>query len=487
MKRRSIFPIASMGLLLLIQHPGGAVAAPPTPDDVARGAIKAVKEGRLDDFARAVHPQALAQFRSAMSTLIDGAAKEGKTDEILRLFDGAKGVDEVKALDAAAFMAAYLRGTMRLTPEIKERLAKSTEKILGDVAEGGETVHVVYRPTMPGVEARFLTCKVLSLRKDGPGWGLLLSGDIESRLALLKQSLAGKPAIPRIDFAASRLEPLGRVTENGENGHAVYRLTSPIGDIPVTMVEVLSLGKADPGFAVLREGKPKEVARLIGQRIGIEKEPPPDLEKAAPAPSNRRPGPPAGEKARSQPRTGRTPGLAKAGQFPPTRSPAPVPKADHPPEGFRDLPPSFFGGDRDRFRDFAPPGGVLVGVHVSYIMRFGGPKISSIRPVYRSGDVLKEGKRHGGLLGKETTAIARPVYAVGALKTHTGLTVDGFELVFMRIEGDHLDPSDSYTSPWLGDEKGGSPRDVSSEGKLPVGLLGRAGKEVNALGLIVEE
>jgi hypothetical protein len=34
---------------------------------------------------------------------------------------------------------------------------------------------------------------------------------------------------------------------------------------------------------------------------------------------------------------------------------------------------------------------------------------------------------------------------------------------------------------------GGSPHDVSSEGKIPVGLQGRAGREVNALVLIVEK
>ncbi len=83
--------------------------------------------------------------------------------------------------------------------------------------------------------------------------------------------------------------------------------------------------------------------------------------------------------------------------------------------------------------------------------------------------------------------MAKPGYAIGAINTHTGLTVDGFEMVFMRIDGDKLDSTDSYQSPWLGDEKGGSPRNVSSDGKIPLGLQGRAGKEVYALGLIVRE
>jgi hypothetical protein len=130
---------------------------------------------------------------------------------------------------------------------------------------------------------------------------------------------------------------------------------------------------------------------------------------------------------------------------------------------------------------------VLIGARVSYIMRFGGPKISSIQPIYRVGDKQVNGKRWGGLLGEETTEVAKPGYAIGALNTYTGLAVDGFEMVFMKIDGDRLDPEDSYTSSWLGDKKGGSPRDVSSEGKIPVGLQGRAGKEVFGLGLIVQE
>jgi hypothetical protein len=163
----------------------------------------------------------------------------------------------------------------------------------------------------------------------------------------------------------------------------------------------------------------------------------------------------------------------------------PAPTESELPDGLVGLPETFFGGNRDRFTDIAPDGGMLVGVSVSYITRFGGPKISSVVPIYRVGEKLVDGKRHGKLLGKETKAVAKPGYAVGAVKTHTGLTVDGFEMVFMKVDGDRLDASDAYNSPWLGDVKGGSPRDVSSDGKIPVGLQGRSGQEVNALGLIV--
>lgn len=179
--------------------------------------------------------------------------------------------------------------------------------------------------------------------------------------------------------------------------------------------------------------------------------------------------------------------VPKRAPAPATRRPSPNAAEGGLPEGMVGLPETFFGGNRDRFVDVAPAGGVLVGVRVSYIMRLGGPKVSSVQPVYRIGERLVDGKRHGTLLSQESKAIAKPDYAVGAIKTHTGLTVDGFELVFMKVDGDHLDANDSYKSSWLGDVKGGSPRDVSTEGKVPVGLQGRSGKEVKALGLIVRE
>jgi hypothetical protein len=191
-----------------------------------------------------------------------------------------------------------------------------------------------------------------------------------------------------------------------------------------------------------------------------------------------------GAVAKAMPRIPRSPAKTKTRKSQPPDSSTTTSELR---EGLIDIPATFRGGDRDRFHDIGPAGGVLVGARVSYIMRFGGPKISSIQSIYRVGEKLVNGDRRGGLLGRETAAIAKPGYAVGAINTHTGLTVDGFEMVFMRIDGDRLNSGDSYNSPWLGDQQGGSPSDVSSEGKIPVGLQGRAGKEVYGLGLTVQK
>jgi hypothetical protein len=174
------------------------------------------------------------------------------------------------------------------------------------------------------------------------------------------------------------------------------------------------------------------------------------------------------------------------GASPPARPSSVGGRKSYPPERLAEQPETFFGGDQDLFREVGPVGGMLAGVRVSYKPFFGGPKISSVQPIFRSGSRLIEGRKYGTVNGPETTAVARTGYAVGALRTHAGLGLDGFEMIFMKVRDGRLDPSDSYNSPWLGDIHGGGPSDVMNiDGLLVVGLKGRASETVRALGLIV--
>jgi hypothetical protein len=155
----------------------------------------------------------------------------------------------------------------------------------------------------------------------------------------------------------------------------------------------------------------------------------------------------------------------------------------YPEEDLQDLTRTFLGKDRDGFRDVGPAGSVLVGVRVSYIEKFGGPKIGSVQPIFRSGKNLYEGRIHGDVRGPVLAFVAKADYAVGGLSMHTGLGVDGFRIIYMKTDGEHLDPNDSYNSPWIGDEKGGGPGEVMSKGNMIVGLQGRSEADINALGL----
>ncbi|WP_143206274.1 hypothetical protein [Singulisphaera sp. GP187] len=408
-----------------------------------------------------------------MSVLLDAASKAKQSSQVLALFEGVKSADDLKKLDDLAFFTSFVRHELKVKPELKEALAKMTVQTLGHVPDGKALQHVVYRTNLPFSGKNIDTVKVISLRKNGETWGMLLSGTVEATIESLKLRVKGKSEFPQFNYAASKVEPLGQLPEGEQKAHVVYRLTTPLGNSKVTKIEVLSLDETDPGWSVLKTGKTDNLTTLIEQSIGIRKVAQPDLQK----------GPSAMVLATSD-----FPDPASLPRTNPKilgRSASKRSKTGYSRDEVDDLPTSFFGGDRDRFHDVASKGGVLVGVRVSYVTKFGGRKISSVQPIYRSGEVLREGGVYGQVLSPLTTAIAKPGYGVGALKTHTGLTVDGFGMVFMKIDDNHLNPSDTYNSPWLGDRNGGSPKDVESDGSIPVGLQGRAGKEVNALGLIL--
>jgi hypothetical protein len=176
----------------------------------------------------------------------------------------------------------------------------------------------------------------------------------------------------------------------------------------------------------------------------------------------------------------------------PSRPPAPGGMARLPaerPDRFPGSGPSF-GRPESPFEDVGPAGALLVGVRYSTHPFGGRPKISSVQPLYRASatsPTLIEGDRHGEVTGAETTAVARPGYAVGAMRNRTGLSLDGFILVFMKVDGDRLDSSDSYESPVLGDSQGGRAAFVPGNRRPAIGVRGRAAKNVNALGLILQD
>jgi hypothetical protein len=473
MKRAALALFAGVNLLLLPARAGHA-AEPGSPEAVVGKAMDDFNHGRVDKFVEATHPEAMAEIRAMILELCDAAAKRDNDAQLLAMFPGVKDVGALKALDAAN-MYTLMLGSIAANPEVKKALAASRVETLGHVDEGADTTHVVYRSTVKLGAQPITRLYVSSLRKSGPDWKLSLLGDLAAQLPAMRRNLAGDLTLPRLD--GTRVEVLGSVPDKKRDGLVVYRASVPVGDTFLNKMAVKAVSKSSPAWKALRAGKPDGMVALIKQDLGVPAAPP-EARKERPRMTPR-----ADRTPKTPPRVARSPARKKATtrRQPPGAAPAELP------EGLTALPPTFFGGDRDRFYDVGPEGGVLVGVRVSYVMRFGGPKVSSVQPVFRVGEKLVNGKRHGGLLGKETTAVAKPGYAVGAINTHTGLTVDGFELVFMKVDGDHLDPDDSYKSPWLGDKEGGSPRDVSGDGKTPVGLQGRAGREINALGLIVGE
>ncbi len=183
------------------------------------------------------------------------------------------------------------------------------------------------------------------------------------------------------------------------------------------------------------------------------------------------------------------PDQARANGDPPPNNEIPVNPVEPAPEdlGPKEALTRIVGATSDpTFRDQAPDGGVLVGFDVGLAPAFGVELVRTIQPRYQTpkGEVM--GRKFGAEFTKTVAVKAKPGYAVGAINVKAGLVVNGFSTTFMRLNGNALDPSDSYTSPWIGDKTGGNgPTVLGGDGALIIGIIGkRNARECNGLGLL---
>jgi hypothetical protein len=139
------------------------------------------------------------------------------------------------------------------------------------------------------------------------------------------------------------------------------------------------------------------------------------------------------------------------------------------------------GGGGGAFDEVGPPGTRLVGFHL-----VDGGAINVLQPIYRGPGGAVAGVSHGGNPGTAVDVVAKDGYAVGAVVVRSGDWIDALRVVFMRVRGKRLDPSDSYESPWYGGSGGGETK-LGGDGSPVVGVFGASGDFIDSIGLNLEK
>jgi hypothetical protein len=151
------------------------------------------------------------------------------------------------------------------------------------------------------------------------------------------------------------------------------------------------------------------------------------------------------------------------------------------------------------FTEMPPQGALLVGFECG-VGKFGNIDcVYALRPLYLTADGVDSYQEFGLFADRrlpknkviKTRVVksvhieARPGYAVGGLTLRAGLCINGLSVTFMKIKGRALDPTQSYTSDWVGDRTGGREASVDADGALVVGVYGSQDDDhVFGLGLI---
>ncbi|QGQ26152.1 hypothetical protein F1728_27255 [Gimesia benthica] len=129
------------------------------------------------------------------------------------------------------------------------------------------------------------------------------------------------------------------------------------------------------------------------------------------------------------------------------------------------------------FQSVIPEGKTLLGFECSLGSWAGEPAIRSLTPLSERKPARK----------RNITVMAKEGYAVGGMKIDAPKYVSAVQVVFYRLTDDgQLDPNDSYTSDWLGTPSGKEVPVIEGAGKQVIGIHGRRGAVLDALGLVFE-
>ena len=191
--------LAALCLLQAAPSPAPAQAAAATADtesaqQVTMHFIDAMRANDWNGVAKLMHPGALHQLREFFAVLFESPDAEPIRRELL----GVSTIAEARAMSDTALFVSLLRMSTR-SPEMSDVFKSAKVQILGQVNEGRDTTHVVYRMQMTLEGTPVTTMDVFSLARSPAGWRGLLKGDMAAVAAAIRAAVqrGSSPDRPR--------------------------------------------------------------------------------------------------------------------------------------------------------------------------------------------------------------------------------------------------------------------------------------------------
>ncbi len=177
----------SAALTLTLILPALAQSAE-TPESVAKAYFAAMKAGDWAKCASYMHPEALASMKRSFGAVV----KSDKSERTARDIFGLNGNADFEKLSDARVFERLMDFIASAVPELKTALASSTNNVLGQVGEGQELVHIVYRTLLKLGQREVSQVELISLKKSGTTWRALLTADMEELFEKFAEGMSGK-------------------------------------------------------------------------------------------------------------------------------------------------------------------------------------------------------------------------------------------------------------------------------------------------------
>lgn len=178
--------------------PLGAAAEDQKPEQIANEYIRAMSDQRVNVVADCMHPAALDNFKTIlveMGAAIERAPADRRPDRMINALFGDDGITKIKDGEPRELFVQFMSNLMVFLPQICEMTAGSEYQIIGHVEEGN-LAHVVFRATLRRGEAKLTKMEVLTVKREGLGWKVLLTDDLANLVIGLGRQLASPPKEP---------------------------------------------------------------------------------------------------------------------------------------------------------------------------------------------------------------------------------------------------------------------------------------------------
>lgn len=164
-----------------------------TPESLLVEYFNAFKTGDIETMSKIMHEAELEKLKKEMLPVVErgiNSVKSGIGQDVVakRLFSEDDDIEAIRAESAQMFFIRFMEWVHELNPNMKTAMSGATVQAIGHVLEG-EIAHVVYRVNVEMAGTKFNQVTVMSARKSGDEWKLMLTGEIEGMGKLLQRNM----------------------------------------------------------------------------------------------------------------------------------------------------------------------------------------------------------------------------------------------------------------------------------------------------------
>jgi hypothetical protein len=162
-----------------------------TPEGMIKLYFDAFKSGDHERMAANMHPDELEKLKKELLPVvargIEGAQSGMTRDQYaLTLFADSEDIEIITNESPAEFFVRFMSWINRMNPMLKNTIGGASIETVGHLMEG-DLAHVVYRVMINMSGTRMTQLSVMSVKKSGDEWKLMMSGEIEGMGKLLQR------------------------------------------------------------------------------------------------------------------------------------------------------------------------------------------------------------------------------------------------------------------------------------------------------------